>query len=330
MRGGTKFEFKSTPNLPTPSPYPLVREFEKLSAVNPRNFVRNATTFLSQYGVNKPPRLPYYAGSPPQAEQSKDYPAIFFIGNPYVFVREVKGEKLDLVVSQVWNRWIDGWGRLYRPVAKYFTDRSVDETFYDGQPGRQQYWAHKQETANVIFNQDRALYSDDGIFLNTHQPGFPDALFHEIFHAFESGNNLSETLYFAEGFAEYFAVIFANDRYQTDLSVFSNYAENFADAARLVRQTAMQLRVRGECPDDGACRRKALTICAQAVYQDDQSSLLKLLPMFDGDLREMIPEEDRLSATAVKAGKTVDFISARVHDPNRKEQSWYTEWRKTT
>jgi hypothetical protein len=129
MRGATKFEFESAPNLPTPSPYPLVREFEKLTAVNPRSFVRNATAFLSQYGVNKPPKLPYYSGSAPHAAQPRDYPAIFFIGNPYGFVREVKGEKLDLVVSQVWNRRIDGWGRLYRPVSKVLTATSVDQTF---------------------------------------------------------------------------------------------------------------------------------------------------------------------------------------------------------
>jgi hypothetical protein len=331
MYGGTKFEFKKAANLPAASPYPLIEELGKLEGIDPRTFVKNARTFLSRYGVTKAPALKYYEGPRYQKDPADKCPSIFLLGNPYRFVRETVDKSIRIVVSQVWNRWIDTWGRLSIPGGfKEFTEKSIYQGFYDGDasrwPSRWQYWIFEEYVAEVIFNESIGLFNtDDGIFLNTHQQGFRDALFHEIFHAFESRGNLSASSFFAEGFAEYFAILFgAAKPYNLEIGVFPQYEEQFKAVKALVEQA---VRLCDTPPNDQVkSRRQGLEICVRAFYGDDMNSLEKLLPMFDADLRKTIPENQQLSRPALDAGMDVDCISSKINDPNKKEKEWYKGW----
>jgi hypothetical protein len=331
MHGGTKFEFKKAGSLPAASPYPLIEELGKLEGIDPRIFVKNAGTFLSRYGVTRAPTLKYYEGPRYKKDPADKCPAIFLLGNPYRFVRAFGKESIRIIVSQVWNRRIDSWGRLSIPgVSKEFTEKSIYQGFYDGDaskwPSRWQYWVFEESIADVIFNESRGLFNtDDGIFINTHQQGFRDALFHEIFHAFESRNNLSASSFFAEGFAEYFAIMFgAAKPYNLKIEVFEQYQEQYAAVKALVEQAV--LRCNTSQNDQARNRRQGLEICARAFYGDDMPSLEKLLPMFDADLRKTIPENQRLSIAALDAGMDVDCIKSRIADPKKKEKEWYKGW----
>jgi len=331
MYGGTKFEFKKENNLPAASPYPLIEELGKLESIDPRVFVKNVRSFLSKYGVTKAPALKYYEGPRYKKDPSDKCPSIFLLGNPYRFVRKRGNTSSPIIVSQVWNRRIDAWGRLSRTgLPKEFTERSILPGFYDGDaskwPSRWQYWLHEEAAADVIFNKSRGLFTtDDGIFLNTHQQGFRDALFHEIFHAFESNRKLSESLFFAEGFAEYFAIMLgAAKPYNLKIDVFPHYKEQFKAVKTLIDQTG--LRCKTPKTDAGESRRQGLEICIKAFYGDDMASLDKLLPMFDDNLRIAIPQKDRLSEAAVEAGMAVNCIREKITDPNKTEKAWYKGW----
>jgi len=325
MYGGTKFEFKKVNNLPAASPYPLIEEFAELESIDPSILVKNVRTFLSKYGVTKAPALRYYEGPRHKKDPSDKCPSIFLLGNPYRFVRKRGNTSSTIIVSQVWNRRIDAWGRLSRTgLPKEFTEKSIYQGFYDGDssrwPTRWQYWIHKEDVADVIFNKSRGLFNtDDGIFLNTHQQGFRNALFHEIFHAFESQKKLSVSSFFAEGFAEYFAIMFgAAKPYNLKIGVFPQYKEQFKAVKTLIDQTV--LRCKTPNSDTAKRRQQGLEICIKAFYGDDMDSLEKLLPMFDADLRETIPEKDRLSEAAVEAGMAVNCIRDRITDRTRQRK----------
>ena len=331
MYGGTKFEFKKMGDLPAPSPYPLIEELAKLESIDPRTFVKSARTFLSRYGVTKAPALKYYEGPRFKKDPADKCPSIFLLGNPYRFVRSTGNKSITIIVAQVWNRRIDTWGRLGIPGGnREFTEKSVVRGFYDGDatqwPSRWQYWVSEESTADVIFNHSRGLFTfEDGILINTHQSGFRDTLFHEIFHAFESLENFSDSTFFAEGFAEYFAIMFgAAKPYNLTIKAFKQYEVQLNAVKALVEQAA--LRCNTPPKDPVKSRRRGLEICVKAFYGDDMRSLEKLLPMFDPDLRQTIPADKQLSKAALDAGMDVPCIRSRINDPQKEKQEWYKEW----
>jgi hypothetical protein len=273
-----------------PSPKPHEDEFEILKPINPAQLTAKAQTFLQQYNVAK------------ASDLASD--AIYIVlGNPrYETAR-------GLVVSDVLNQKIPGWGRVTGgkdTIAQAFGPNDTRVGLYlDSQE-----YVHKRDEGQNFFDYlTAATMSPMGILFNSHFKGYSSAAYHEVFHTFQ-GDQLTAQDIFKEGVVEYMSVLFAAQVFGLKLDFFPGYAQYIPDTEKLIAYIGLPNVVR-------------------AFFSDERQALELLAPLFYGPTAKTLPNTQRLSEIAMTAGKGVPVFSRSDLTGDFKmkaENSWYRKW----
>ena len=288
------FVFKNTSvvlGVAPPSAKPFVDEFAILKPIDPGRLTIKAAEFLlSRFGVVKTSDLASNA-------------IYAVLGNPrYETTR-------NLVVSDVLNQHISGWGRINGgkdTIPDQFGPNDTRVGLYVGS----QVYVHKRDEGQNFFDYlTAATMSPMGILFNSHFKGYSSAAYHEVFHTYQ-GAKLTGTDIFKEGIVEYMSVLFAKEIYGVTLDFFPGYAQYIPDTEKLIAYAG-------------------LNNVALAFFGDDDNALELLAPLFYPPIANLLSSTQKLSDSAMNAGKSVPMFSRSglMGDfAMRKENSWYRKW----